>query len=113
LRITEVAYDGGTGLSEAAFREVVTGSPWGRERLLRLRSVMPDESPIDLDEHAAVITLEVERACASTEYVKLVRAHVENTREHVRDSQARADLTRRYIQHARSVLDEMRTKLEP
>jgi hypothetical protein len=88
------------------------GSPSSRERLFRLRSVMPDESPIDLDEHAAVIALDVERTCASTEYVKLVHAHVENVRERVRDSRARADLTRCYIQHARSVLDEMRTKLE-
>jgi hypothetical protein len=74
---------------------------------------MPDESPIDLDEHAAVIALEVERVRAGTEYVKLVQAHVETMRERVRDSRARADLTRRYIEHARGVLAEMRTKLEP
>jgi hypothetical protein len=74
---------------------------------------MPEESPIDLDEHAAVIALDVERAWESTEYVKLVQAHVENVRERVRDSRARADLTQRYIEHARGVLAEMRAKLEP
>jgi hypothetical protein len=90
--------------------EAFTGSPPGRERLLRLRSVMPDESPIDLDQHAAVIALDGERACASEEYVRLVEAHVAATRERLRTTRAHADLTRHYIEHARTVLDEMRTR---
>ena len=81
--------------------EEIAGSAAGRERIIRLRSVMPDESTIGLDEHAAVIALDVERVTASEEHAQLVRAHVERARE-------RVDLTEAYIAHARAVLRELR-----
>ena len=79
----------------AVLLDTISGSAAGRERIIRLRSVMPDESPIDLDEHAAVIALDVERVTASEEHTKLVRSHVE--------------LTREYVAHARAVLRQMRS----
>ena len=88
-------------------REPGWSSASGRERIIRLRSVMPDESPIDLDEHAAVIALDVERASASEGYAKLV----EGTRERIRETRAGVELTRQYVAHARRVLEEMRAAL--
>jgi hypothetical protein len=70
---------------------------------------MPDESPIDLDEHAAVIALDVERAAATEEYTKLVEAHVDVAREHLGKTRAHVELTRRYVAHARRVLEEMKS----
>ena len=96
---------------DAALHEAVSRSASGGERIVRLRSVMPEESPIDLDEHAAVIALEVERASASAEYAKLVEAHVEVARERVGEARAHVELTRRYVAYARRLLDEMRSTL--
>lgn len=56
---------------------------------------MPDESPIDLDAHAAMIAYDVERRIRDAS--KLREAHVEVTRE--------------YVQDVRRFLDEMRLSL--
>jgi len=55
------------------------------DRIVRLRAVMPDESPIDLDEHAAVIAYAVEQRGAKEEGSRRRKAHIEVTREYVQD----------------------------
>ena len=82
---------------DAVLLDTISGSAAGRERIIRLRSVIPDDSTIDLDEHAAVIALDVERATASEKHAGLVKAHV--------------DLMREYIAHASAVLRELRSTL--
>ena len=54
-----------------------------RELILRLRQVMPDESPIDLDEHAAMVAFDVERAGDNAEVRRRREASIEVTREYV------------------------------
>src|SRR5262249_30890579 len=53
------------------------------ERILRLRQVMPDESPIDLDAHAAMVALDVERTGSYAEVMRRREASIEVTREYV------------------------------
>src|SRR5262245_30133340 len=65
-----------------------------RERILRLRQVMPDESPIDLDTHAAMIAYDVERAGSY--------AHV------LRQREATIQVTRDYVESVHRFLDEVR-----
>jgi len=64
------------------------------ERILRLRQVMPDESPIDLDAHAAMVALDVERAGSYAEVMRRREASIEVTRE--------------YVESVRRFLDEIR-----
>ena len=54
-----------------------------RARILRLREVMPDESPIDLDAHAAMIARDVEGQGSYAEILKKRGASIEVTREYV------------------------------
>ena len=54
-----------------------------RERILRLRQVMPDESPIDLDMHAAMIAYDVERAGSYAQVLKQREATIQVTRDYV------------------------------
>lgn len=65
------------------------------DRIVRLRSAMPDESPIDLDEHAAMIAYDVQRQ--TRESIKRRAAHIEVTREYLDD-------VRRFLQEKRAVL---------
>jgi len=65
-----------------------------RERILRLRQVMPDESPIDLDRHAAMIAYDVERTGSYAEALKRRGATIE----------ARYD----YVESVHRFLDEVR-----
>ena len=67
------------------------------ERIVRLRSVMPEESPIDLDAHAALIAYDVE--CQGGYEEALAR----------RD--ARIQVTRRYVEDVRRFLDAVRQGL--
>jgi len=53
------------------------------ERILRLRQVMPDESPIDLDRHAAMIAYDVERAGSYAQVLKQREAAIQVTRDYV------------------------------
>jgi len=55
------------------------------ERILRLRQVMPDESPIDLDEHAAMIAFDVERQGSYALALKRREAGIEVTHAYVQD----------------------------
>lgn len=54
-----------------------------RARILRLRQVMPDESPIDLDAHAAMIAYDVEGQGSYAEALKRREASIEVTRDYV------------------------------
>jgi len=45
---------------------------------------MPDESPIDLDEHAAMIAYDVERQGGYAEVLQRREASIEATRDYVR-----------------------------
>ena len=65
-----------------------------RQRILRLRQVMPDESPIDLDTHAAMIAYDVERAGSYAQVLKQREATIQVTRE--------------YVESVRRFLDEVR-----
>jgi len=56
-----------------------------RNRILRIRQVMPDESPIDLDEHAAMIAYDVERQGSYAEALTRREASIEVTRNYVRE----------------------------
>jgi hypothetical protein len=67
------------------------------DRIVRLRAVMPDESPIDLNAHAAMIAYEVERQGAEGESFKRTEAHIEVTREYVQD-------VRRFLAEVRQAL---------
>lgn len=64
-------------------------------RIMRLRTVMPDESPIDLDEHTAIIAYDVER----------------QTRYPLRRREARIGVTNEYVQDVRHFLEEIRSAL--
>lgn len=68
-----------------------------RERIIRLRSVMPDESTIDLDTHAAMIAYDVERQGSY--------------REALRRREASIDLTREYVEDVHRFLDDIRRGL--
>ena len=66
------------------------------DRIARLRAAMPDESPIDLDEHAAIIAYDVE--CQTHESIRRREAHI--------------DVTQEYVQDVRRFLVEMRLALQ-
>src|SRR5262245_27530215 len=66
-------------------------------RLVRLRSVMPEESPIDLDEHAALIAYEVERRADYPTLLKQRGARIRITEAYVRD-------VHRFLDEVRHVL---------
>ena len=55
------------------------------ERIVRLRSVMPDESPIDLDAHAAMIAYDAERQDSFAESLKRRDARIAVTRHYTAD----------------------------
>jgi hypothetical protein len=65
-----------------------------RKRILRLRRVMPDESPIDLDEHAAMIAYDVERQSCYAEALERRQAGIQATHA--------------YVQSVRRFLDKIR-----
>jgi hypothetical protein len=56
-----------------------------RNRILRIREVMPDESPIDLDEHAAMIAYDVERQGSYAEALQRREDSIKVTRNYVED----------------------------
>ena len=56
-----------------------------RDRILRLRLVMPDESPIDLDAHAAMIAYDVERVGSLHESMRRHETHIAVTQDYVQD----------------------------
>ena len=68
-----------------------------RKRILRLRHVMPDESPIDLDEHAAMIACDVARRGSYAEALTQREAGIEVTND--------------YVKRVRSFLYDMRAAL--
>ena len=55
-------------------------------RIIRLRSVMPDESPIDLDEHAALIAYDLGRHDPRQATIDQNKAQVQETRAYVQDA---------------------------
>jgi len=65
-----------------------------RNRILRIRQAMPDESPIDLDEHAAMIAYDVERQGGYAEVLRQREASIE--------------VTNHYVQEVRRFLDDIR-----
>jgi len=67
------------------------------ERIIRLRSCMPDESPIDLDAHAAMIAYDVE--------------HHGPYEESQTRRQAQIDVTKHYVEDVHRFLDEIRRKV--
>ena len=72
-----------------------------RERILRLRHVMPDESPIDLDEHAAMIAYDVERQGSYAEALKRREAGIEVTNDYVQS-------VRRFLSDIRQTSSHLR-----
>ena len=72
-----------------------------RERILRLRQVMPDESPIDLDTHAAMIAYDVERAGSYAQLLKQREATIQVTRDYVERVHRFLDEVRRASKAAR------------
>jgi hypothetical protein len=73
--------------------DAAPGASASLERVLRLRDVMPDESPIDLDEHAALIAYDVE---------------VHSREELIRRGRARVQVTSEYLGQVRRFLAERR-----
>ena len=72
-----------------------------RKRILRLRHVMPDESPIDLDEHAAMIAYDVERHGSYAEVLKRREAGIEVTNDYVQS-------VRRFLSDIRETSSHLR-----
>jgi hypothetical protein len=67
------------------------------DRIVRLRAVMPEESPIDLDVHAAMIAYEVERQGSYREALERRGAGIQVTRGYVDDVRRFLDAVRQAI----------------
>ena len=68
------------------------------ERIIRLRSVMPEESPIDLDEHAALIAHAVDRYEPHQATIKQKKTQIQETRLYVQEA-------RRFLAQLRHAID--------
>ena len=69
-------------------------------RIIRLREAMPDESPIDLDAHAAMIAFDVEGQGSYAEVFKRRGASIEVTRDYV-------ESVRRFLNDIRQASDRL------
>ena len=91
--LADVAYPGSvTGMNGPGDPPALVS----RARIVRLRRVMPDESPIDLDAHAAMIAYDVERLGSYADALKRREAGIEVTRDYVQS-------VRRFLEEIRQV----------